>query len=58
MMDKERRRALGALTHELGIGGLDLEMLDVALTHPSYAMEHNSTTTTSGWNFSATRWSI
>ena len=40
-MDKERRRALGALTHELGIGGLDLEMLDVALTHPSYAMEHN-----------------
>lgn len=41
MMDKERRRALGALTHELGIGGLDLEMLDVALTHPSYAMEHN-----------------
>ena len=33
MMDKERRRALGALTHELGIGGLDLEMLDVALTH-------------------------
>lgn len=39
-MNQERRRALGALTHTLGIGGLDLHLLDVALTHPSYAMEH------------------
>lgn len=39
-MNKDRRRALGALTHALGIGGLDLALLDVALTHPSYAMEN------------------
>lgn len=39
-MDQERRRALGALTHTLGIGKIDLPLLDVALTHPSYAMEH------------------
>ena len=39
-MDQERRRALGALTHTLGIGKIDLHLLDVALTHPSYAMEH------------------
>lgn len=39
-MNQERRRALGGLTHTLGIGGLDLQLLDVALTHPSYAMEH------------------
>lgn len=39
-MDQQRRRALGALTHTLGIGKIDLQLLDMALTHPSYAMEH------------------
>ena len=39
-MNQERRRLLGALTHDLGIGKIDLHLLDVALTHPSYAMEH------------------
>ncbi|MEE0435478.1 MAG: ribonuclease III [Peptococcaceae bacterium] len=39
-MNQQRRRALGALTHTLGIGKIDLQLLDMALTHPSYAMEH------------------
>lgn len=40
-MNQERRRMLGRLTHTLGIGGIDLSLLDIALTHPSYAMEHH-----------------
>ena len=40
-MDQERRRTLGGLTHKLEIGKIDLQLLDTALTHPSYAMEHH-----------------
>ena len=40
-MDQERSRALGGLTHKLEIGKIDLRLLDTALTHPSYAMEHH-----------------
>ena len=40
-MEQERRRALGGLTHKLSIGKIDLQLLDIALTHPSYAMEHH-----------------
>ncbi|GFN23968.1 ribonuclease III [Thermanaeromonas sp. C210] len=40
-MDADRRRKLELLVHKLGLQVRDLELLDLALTHPTYAFEHN-----------------
>ncbi|MGI9951081.1 ribonuclease III [Moorellaceae bacterium AZ2] len=40
-MEANRRRKLELLLHKLGLQVQDLDLIDLALTHPTYAFEHN-----------------
>lgn len=40
-MEEERRKKLQAFLQKWGLEVTDLELIDLALTHPTYALEHN-----------------